>query len=160
MYLLIGLKGTVMISQTAEYALRAMVFLAMRGAAATTVQIAEVTKVPVHYLSKILQQLGRCELVSSQRGIGGGFVLSRPIGKISVLDIVNAVDPIQKIETCPLGLEFHGLNLCPLHKRLSEATCAVEEAYASSTLAELVAESKTPLCSSVPLAPANRKSKQ
>lgn len=145
-----------MISQTAEYALRAMVFLAMRGSAATTEQIAEVTKVPVHYLSKILQQLGRSNLVISQRGIGGGFTLTHPISSTTVLDIVNAVDPIKKLETCPLGLEAHGVNLCPLHKRISEATEAVECAFASSTLAELVKESKTPLCSSVPLLPAKR----
>ncbi len=141
-----------MISQTAEYALRAMVFLAMRGSAATAEQIAETTKVSVHYLSKILQQLGRSHLVISQRGIGGGFVLSRPVEEITVLDIVNAVDPIKRIDVCPLGLETHGMNLCPLHKRLSEATAAVELAFASSTLAELVQESKAPLCSSIPLA--------
>ena len=64
-----------MISQTAEYALRAMVFLAMRESAATNEQIAQVTKVPPGYLSKILQQLGKAKLVSSQRGLGGGFVL-------------------------------------------------------------------------------------
>jgi Rrf2 family nitric oxide-sensitive transcriptional repressor len=143
--------GKNMISQTAEYALRAMVFLAMRGSAATTEQIAEVTKVPHHYLSKILQQLGRADLVLSQRGIGGGFTLAHPISETSVLDIVNSVDPLQKIETCPLGLESHGVNLCPLHKRLSDAAASVECAFASSTLAELVQECNAPLCTSVPL---------
>lgn len=142
-----------MISQTAEYALRAMVFLAMRGQAATTEQIAQVTKVPPGYLSKILQQLGRARLVNSQRGLGGGFVLSRPIDQISVLDVVNAVDPIEPIKKCPLGIESHGFNLCPLHKRISEATAAVEQAFAKSTLLELVQESQAPLCSSVPLTP-------
>ena len=142
-----------MISQTAEYALRAMVFLAMRGAAATGQEIAEITKVPPGYLSKIMQQLGRCSLVNAQRGIGGGFVLARKPEEISILNVVNAVDPIKKITSCPLGLELHGLNLCPLHKRLSQATAEMEAAFAQSHLSELVSESKSPLCTSVPLMP-------
>ena len=139
-----------MISQTAEYALRAMVFLAMRDSAATGQEIAETTKVPPGYLSKIMQQLVKKQLVNSQRGIGGGFVLSKKTIEISILDVVNAVDPIQRITSCPLGLQSHGFNLCPLHKRLSEATAHLENAFASSTLSELVAESKSPLCGSVP----------
>ncbi|HEY9717788.1 MAG TPA: Rrf2 family transcriptional regulator [Trichormus sp.] len=135
-----------MISQTAEYALRGMVFLAMRDSAVTGQEIAEATKVPPGYLSKIMQQLVKARLVNSQRGIGGGFVLSRKSIDISILDVVNAVDPIERITTCPLGLSSHGLNLCPLHKRLAEATAHVEAAFAASSLNELVVESKAPLC--------------
>ncbi len=80
-----------MISQTSEYALRAMVFLAMQNSAATGQGIAEVTKVPPGYLSKIMQQLVKSKLVNSQRGIGGGFVLARTPAEISILDVVNAV---------------------------------------------------------------------
>jgi Rrf2 family protein len=145
-----------MISQTAEYALRAMVFLAMRKAAATGQEIAEATKVPQGYLSKIMQQLAKGKLVNSQRGIGGGFILARTAESTSILDVVNAVDPIEKLTACPLGLEGHGLNLCPLHKRISEATAAVESAFANSTLSELVTEAKSPLCGSVPLTPSKK----
>lgn len=141
-----------MISQTAEYALRAMVFLAMQKAAVTSQDIAATTKVPPGYLSKLMQQLVKSKLVNSQRGIGGGFVLSRKPAEISILDVVNAVDPIERITTCPLDIKSHGLNLCPLHKRLSAAAHQVELAFAQSTLAELVDEAASPLCTSVPLA--------
>ncbi len=140
-----------MISQTAEYALRAMVFLAMQKSAATGQAIAETTKVPPGYLSKIMQQLVKGKLVNSQRGIGGGFVLSKDAHEISILDVINSVDPIEPIKSCPLGLQSHGFNLCPLHKRLSAATAQVEEAFANSNLSELVEESTSPLCASVPL---------
>ena len=64
-----------MISQTAEYALRAVVFLSMNvDAAFTTQQIAVATKVPAAYLSKVMQSLVRAGLVRSQRGLGGGFI--------------------------------------------------------------------------------------
>ncbi|HEY9733576.1 MAG TPA: Rrf2 family transcriptional regulator [Drouetiella sp.] len=144
-----------MISQTAEYALRAMVFLAIRESAATGQEIAKATQVPPGYLSKVMQQLAKGKLVKSQRGMGGGFVLAREPEKVSILDIVNAVDPIEKLLVCPLGVQGHGLNLCPLHKRISEATAQVENAFARSTLSELIVESKNPLCS-VPLTPSNR----
>lgn len=139
-----------MISQTAEYALRAMVFLATRNTVATGHEIAEVTKVPPGYLSKLMIQLAKTKLVTSQRGIGGGFSLSKRPEEITILDVVNAVDPIEHIDTCPLGIQTHGINLCPLHKRLSDATRKVEEAFASTTLDELIEEAKIPLCS-VPL---------
>lgn len=125
--------------------------MAMRDSAATGQQIAEKTKVPAGYLSKIMQQLVKSKLVNSQRGIGGGFVLSREPIEISILDVVNAVDPIARIKYCPLGIKSHGINLCPLHHRLSQAIEHVETAFAESNLGELVAESESPLCVSVPL---------
>jgi Rrf2 family protein len=138
-----------MISQTAEYALRAIVQLATHeGHAQTVQQIADETKVPVHYLSKVLQALGRAKLIHSQRGLHGGFTLVRSPETLTVYEIVGAVDPVQRITTCPLGLEAHGTNLCPLHKRLDNACLMVEEAFRSSTIADLLAEPTTskPLC--------------
>ncbi|MFW6059824.1 MAG: RrF2 family transcriptional regulator [Phycisphaeraceae bacterium] len=138
-----------MISQTVEYALRAVVFLAVDpDSPRTTEQIAERTRVPRGYLSKVLQQLGRAGLVQSQRGLHGGFTLVRGPAEISVLEVVNAVDPIQRIRRCPLGLESHGTQLCPLHRRLDDALAMVEEAFSSSTIADMLARpgESAPLC--------------
>lgn len=138
-----------MFSQTVEYALRAVIFLAGHAPQArTTDQIAEVTKVPKAYLSKVLQGLSRGGIVQSQRGVGGGASLAKPVNELSILDVVNAVDPIHRIKKCPLGLESHGVNLCPLHFRLDQALAMVEKAFADSTLAEVLSESTTsvPLC--------------
>jgi Rrf2 family protein len=138
-----------MISQTAEYALRAVVQLATHeGRPQTVQQIATETKVPLHYLSKVLQGLGRAKLIHSQRGLHGGFTLMRRPEELTVYEIVDAVDPLRRIMTCPLGLEAHGTNLCPLHKRLDEAFESVEMAFRASTIADLLAEPTTskPLC--------------
>lgn len=140
-----------MISQTAEYALRAVVWLASHGDGSLgTLHIAEATRVPPGYLSKVLQALARAKLVVSHPGRNGGFELTRRPETISVLDVINAVDPIQRIKTCPLDLKTHGVNLCPLHRRLDDAMARAEEAFASSTIAELLAEptTSTPLCES------------
>lgn len=129
-----------MISQTAEYALRAIVYLADQAEKPqTTQQIAEITKVPAGYLAKVMQGLSRAGLVHAQRGLHGGFTLARPATELTVLDIVQAVDPLKRITSCPLGLKGH-LALCPLHRRLDNAIALVEEALQKSTIAELLAE--------------------
>ncbi len=126
-------------SQTAEYALRAITFLADHAESVqTSKQIAEGTKVPAGYLPKILQTLGRGGLVSGQRGIGGGFELTRSADQISVLDVINAVDPIRRILTCPLGLKGHGTTLCPMHRNLDDGLARIEETFAATTIHDLL----------------------
>jgi Rrf2 family protein len=140
-----------MFSQTAEYALRAVVYLASQeGEAQTTQQIAARTKVPAGYLSKVLQNLSRVGLVAAQRGLHGGFSLACDPEELTIWDIIQAVDPVRRITRCPLGLEGH-IKLCPLHRRLDQAIALVEKALKESTLAELLAEPKKgkappPLC--------------
>jgi len=138
-----------MFSNTVEYALRAVVYLAYESPdARTTAQIAEATKVPKDYLSKILQGLAKKEIVQTQRGVGGGVSLARPPEELTILDVVNAVEPIERIRTCPLGLSSHGVRLCPLHKRMDAALAAVETAFKNTTLAEVLEEpsDSVPLC--------------
>ncbi len=138
-----------MISPTAEYALRAVVAVAQgRGEVMVTPTIARITKVPPGYLPKVLQMLRKAGLLESKRGLGGGFTLARPVDELTVLDVVNAVEPVKRIERCPLRIESHGVNLCPLHKRLDEAAEMVERAFAATTIAELldVPGRSTPLC--------------
>ena len=138
-----------MISQTAEYALRAVVCLGAAGSGPVTAQaLAETTKVPAGYLSKVLQGLGRAGLVEAQRGLRGGYVLSRPLDELTVLDVINAVDPLKRIEHCPLGLAAHRTQLCSLHRRLDEGIALVESLFGGTTVAELLAEPNPsrPLC--------------
>ncbi|QDV35041.1 RrF2 family transcriptional regulator [Tautonia plasticadhaerens] len=138
-----------MFSQTVEYALRAVAHLADRSPEArTTGQIARATKVPAPYLSKVLQGLKRAGIVRSQRGVGGGIALVKRPEELTVLEVVNAVDPICRITTCPLGLASHGERLCPLHRRLDDALAGVEDAFRRTTMAEVLAEptESVPLC--------------
>ena len=147
-----------MISQTTEYALRIIVYLAsLDGAAATTAQIASATKTPQGYLSKILRNLAKGGLVRSQRGLHGGSTLARPPEQMTVWDVVDLVDPIRRIRTCPLGLKSHGVALCPLHRRLDEAMASVEAAFRGTTIAEVVADPSPsrPLVDGIPTAPAS-----
>jgi len=138
-----------MLSQTVEYALRAMVHLADHAPSPrTTEEIAEATRVPIAYLSKVLQGLGRAGLVRSRRGVGGGMSLAKPPEELTILEVVEAIEPIGRITTCPLGLASHGTHLCPLHRRLDDALAITEDAFRKSTLAEILADpsQSMPLC--------------
>ncbi len=142
-----------MFSQTVEYALRAVAFLAGQAPAArTTDQIAAATRVPKPYLSKVLQKLVEKGVVHSQRGVGGGMSLVKGPADLTILEVVNAVEPIKRIRECPLGLRSHGVNLCPLHKRLDSAMATVEAAFRDTTLADVLAEPSpsVPLCEGPP----------
>ena len=138
-----------MFSETVEYALRAVCYLASHAPAArTTGQISVQTKLPAAYLSKVLQRLNKAGIVCSQRGIGGGIALAIKPDELTILAVVNAVDPIRRITTCPLELASHGMRLCPLHRRLDNALAMVEEAFRDTTLAEVLAtpSKSVPLC--------------
>lgn len=150
------IEGLTVISQTAEYALRAVAFLGSQlGQPVTTQQIAAVTRVPGGYLSKVLQSLGRAGLVSAQRGLRGGYVLARRLDELTVLDVINAVDPLERIVRCPLGLAAHQGQLCPLHRRLDEGIAQIESVFRQTTIDQLLSEQgaeQSPLCLDVPAA--------
>ena len=141
-----------MFSQTVEYALRAMVQLAYTSSdGCSTDVLAQSTQVPRAYLSKVLQGLRRAGLVRSQRGIGGGVYLERPPEQISILEVINAVEPVERILTCPLGLKSHGSRLCPLHAKVDSAIALIQESFCNTTLADIIATGtygSRPLCES------------
>jgi Rrf2 family protein len=130
-----------MLSQTAEYALRAVVILAANpDKPLKTQEISASGKIPPEYLSKVLQQLHKAGLVTATRGKAGGFKLARPGSRITLLEAVNAVDPVRRIRSCPLQLEAHASALCPLHRKLDDAYRHVEQALAASYASDLAGD--------------------
>lgn len=133
-----------MLSKTAEYALRAVVCLAGRiGMPESADFLAERTKVPRRYLHRVLQDLVAAGLVRSRPGPGGGYELARAPEEVTILDVVNAVAPIERIKACPLGLTSHTA-LCPLHMELDRAYAATEAAFRGVTV-KAVLESTSPI---------------
>jgi Rrf2 family protein len=128
-----------LISRTSEYALRAVIWLVQEPARSqTTRQIATGTRTPPDYVSKVLQLLAKTGVVRSQRGLGGGFRLAGDPAHITVLDVIKAVDPLQYIHTCPLGLKAHRANLCPLHCGLNDMMFQLETTFAKTKLSDLL----------------------
>ena len=127
-----------MFCRTVEYALRAVAYLAVPDGATGTIQeISDGTKIPAPYLRKVLTRLRNKGLIHSQRGTGGGITLIADPTKTTILEVVNAVDPIVRIEQCPLGLPEH-TSLCRLHHELDQAILSIQQALGSKTIAEML----------------------
>jgi len=109
-----------MLTRSATHAVRAMVALAglEPGEYAQTSRVAEAAGVPRNYLAKILFQLSRRGLVESQRGLGGGFRLSRDAWQISLYDVIDSVEDVARWNVCAFGeKQCSEEQPCALHHR-------------------------------------------
>ncbi len=106
------------ITRQADYALRAMVFLARLDPTqrAATKQIAETQRIPPSFLAKIISQLSIAGLIHTSRGARGGVVLSKPASNISLLEVVEAIDGPVSLNDCTISPEnCDNIADCPLH---------------------------------------------
>ena len=134
-----------MLSKSGIHAVRALILLAElpEGTYAGAVSIAERIDAPRNYLGKILQQLSRDGLLVSQKGLGGGFRLARDPSQISLRDVVEPIDQINRWTGCILGRPACSeADPCPIHDQWK----AVKEAYLAlldeTTIADLVERQK------------------
>ncbi len=111
------------LSQTAEYAMRAMAWLATseETVPVRAKDLSNATGIPIHYLSKVMRRLVLAELLVSQKGQGGGFLLARPPSEIRFIDILTAVDAFPSEGRCAFGWgECDDVHPCPLHGSWSQ----------------------------------------
>jgi Rrf2 family protein len=134
-----------MFSRSAEYAVRAMVFLAEQPSGKLTGgrEIAEAEQIPAPFLWKILHNLARQRLIRSFKGIRGGYELARPAAEIALEDIIQAIDGADLTSGCVLGLpECNEENPCPLHNSWKEVRVHLTEMLEQTSLAELAEVAK------------------
>lgn len=127
------------LSQTAVYALRAMLHLAERprGQAVRVHDIASALDVPRNYLSKILHVLARRGLLRSARGPSGGFSLVRSPEQTTLLEVAGHFDDLDRVP-CLLGRpECRDEDPCPAHGRWKEVAAALHEFFRNTTIADL-----------------------
>ena len=129
------------ITRQADYALRAMLFLARleTGERAATSQIAEEMQIPASFLAKIISQLSIAGLIQTSRGAHGGVRLMRQPEEVSLLDVVEAIDgPItmnectQDPSVCAFG------DNCPLHDVWCEAKAELVHKLREETFDKLL----------------------
>jgi Rrf2 family protein len=92
-----------MMTREADYAMRAVVFLASVGGAdaCSCADVAHQAEIPYRFLRKIVSKLVSAGILQSQRGRRGGLTLQRPADGISLLDVIRAVDPnAATLNTC------------------------------------------------------------
>ena len=134
------MTGPSALSQTSEYALRIMAFLAQQPAVTFVPAIAMEgkVKVPANYRAKILNQLGRAGLLQSTRGRTGGFRLSRPANEIRIVDVVTPFEPVGTARTCILGrASCEDALPCAAHHGWRELGKARDQYLRDTTIADL-----------------------
>jgi Rrf2 family iron-sulfur cluster assembly transcriptional regulator len=134
-------RRRMLLSQTAEYALRAMAWLATvpNRQPMRAVDLSGSTGIPTHYLSKVLRRLVLANLLESQKGQGGGFSLSRPPSEIAFIDILSAIDAYPTEGRCAFGWgQCDATDPCPLHDSWSHLNDQIHN-WASGTNLEEIA---------------------
>lgn len=128
------------LSQTSGYAVRALSCLESDPARPRLIrELAVQTGIPKPYLAKIMHQLTACGLVVARRGYQGGVSLARPAAKVTLLEVVRAVEGEHWIAPCILGLEGCDANhLCVTHQMWSRVRAQVERKLSRTTLAQVV----------------------
>jgi Rrf2 family protein len=130
-----------MLSNTGEYALRAMIHLAEHeGEGPVRVEdVASALCVPRNYLSKILHTLVKRGILASLRGPRGGFRLAVPSALVSLYDVVEAFDDIEARRTCLLGGRACGdAAPCAVHERWKDVATEVALFFRETKLADVV----------------------
>ncbi|MFC0169276.1 RrF2 family transcriptional regulator [Pseudoduganella danionis] len=140
------------ISSGVEYGLHCLLFLVSEAGTARDASVrdlAELQGVPVDFLAKIFTKLAKAGLVAATEGVKGGFMLARPASKISVLDVVHAIDGARELFECreirARCAVFDGAppawataGTCAVHAVMLDAQQRMEEALAQQSLQDLV----------------------
>jgi Rrf2 family iron-sulfur cluster assembly transcriptional regulator len=129
-----------MFSRSAEYAIRALTFLAAQepGKLSGAREIAEAESIPMPFLWKILQKLVAKNLVRSFRGVRGGYELARPAQRITLDKVLREMGESQTLERCILGFaQCRKKDPCPLHALWSERREELSGVLRTTTLADL-----------------------
>jgi len=135
----------VVITRATEYAVRTVIFLAQQPKDEIVLKkdICRTQEVTPAFLTKILQPLIKSGIVTSQRGVGGGFLLARDPEEITMLDILQAEEGQLKLNHCLLDSNFcHRDAYCSAHEVWHEAQRAMAGVLNRYTISDLVLREK------------------
>jgi Rrf2 family protein len=132
------------LSQTAEYALRAVLYLARRQDGRVSAEtIAAALGAPANYMSKTLHQLARSGVVDGARGRTGGFRLAIPADRLTVARVAETFGTPPTTAVCLLGDRLcNSRRPCAAHERWTEVTSAMRAPLENTTIADLLEESE------------------
>ena len=100
-------------------------------------EIAEGIDSPEYFIAKILQELGRKNLVQSMKGPSGGFFIDKQGMECTLADIVKAIDGDKIFLGCGLGLkECSEKRPCPIHNEFKKIRKEMHDMLQSATLNE------------------------
>ena len=139
---------SIIFSRQCEYALQAVLYLALKPAGEMT-SIKELTRrleLPYHFVAKILQRLTRKGLLNSLKGPTGGFTLGMPARDITLFHIVEAIDGTDFTKTCVLGFpECSGKNPCAAHEKWGVLRDGIYGMLVEKNIAQMASETRKPV---------------
>jgi Rrf2 family iron-sulfur cluster assembly transcriptional regulator len=129
-----------MLNQSAEYALRAMLYMAQGdGGSYKAPAIASALGIPNAYLGKVVQQLAKAGVLSSGRGPNGGYSLARGPGEISLREIAEPFQTLRPRSQCLLGNRpCDRTQPCAAHNRWRRINDEVAAQLNNTTLADML----------------------
>lgn len=145
--------GGLQLTRAADYAVRALIHLAVQpaGARLSQVDIASAISAPAPFVGKVMQQLASAGLVISQRGIGGGFALHPAAREATMLDAVTAIEGPLALNTCLSPDEpCERAAFCPAHHVWHEAQVRVAEVLRAATIGALASRVTDPRAGTQP----------
>lgn len=134
-----------LLSSACVYGLRATLYLASESEDSyiSITRISEELEISRHFLTKILQELTEAGLMESMKGPKGGVRLKFPGDEIQLLEIVAAIDGMDFLTECALGLPGCGTaKPCPLHDQWADTRDEIRKMLEETSLQELVEKGK------------------
>jgi Rrf2 family iron-sulfur cluster assembly transcriptional regulator len=129
------------LSKTSLHGIRASLYVASMQDGKKYVPINQISSdlgISFHFLTKILQKLTNHKLMISYRGPNGGVALAKPASEISLMDMINAIEPEEKFDDCILGLEGCGEAVpCPLHEQWGTIRDQTKTMFENTNLGDL-----------------------
>lgn len=134
-----------MLSATCKYGIRAVIFIASRPDQKVNTglkQISDELRMPQPYLAKILQVLSRKKILHSSKGPHGGFYLLIPAAKLTLMDIIEAIDGGDFFDSCYVTGEKCSFDepdkgVCILHNDLRKEKDNLAKFFSSKTIEDL-----------------------
>ena len=122
-----------------DYALRIVDFLAHSPGRSGAQLISEETSVTLRFSLKILRKLVGCGIVRSYKGAQGGYEIARPLDKISVADVVAAIEGQYIISRCLAeGNNCYRAGGCPYHSLFDEISHDVRKKLEKVTMQDVM----------------------
>ena len=106
------------VTRASDYAIRALIHMAHKPAGTTFMrsELATECEIPDSFLGKILQNLAKSEILTSERGKKGGFKIAKDIATITVYDVITAIEGDVSLNKCIFDEEFCNLvHSCTAH---------------------------------------------
>ena len=131
------------LSKKTEYALMAVKYIALNSQDSVTAkEISDGYDIPYELLSKVMQKLTKFKIVRSFQGVKGGYSLNSSPDKISLIDIIRAIEPNYQITKC---MKEHGsekdckrINCCMIRDPLMKVQQEIDKIFQTMTISQLI----------------------